>query len=94
MAAPLAGKADAPDVPASPMPAATKLANKIVRIVTSPSLPGSITFFLDHQSAPPGCGLLMSFAGVNLPFINLPFINLPFINLPFINLPFINLSFR
>jgi hypothetical protein len=34
----LAGKADTPDVPASPMPAATKLTNRIVLIVMSPSI--------------------------------------------------------
>jgi hypothetical protein len=38
MTAPLTGKADTPDVPASPMPVATKPANKIVRIVMSPSI--------------------------------------------------------
>jgi hypothetical protein len=32
MTAPLAGTADAPDIPASPMPVAAKLINKIVRI--------------------------------------------------------------
>jgi hypothetical protein len=38
MTAPLIGTADTPAVPASPMPAATRPANKIVRIVMSPSI--------------------------------------------------------
>src|ERR1700730_2885893 len=38
MTAPLTGTANTPDVPASPMPVATKPANKIVRIAMSPSI--------------------------------------------------------
>ena len=38
MTAPLTGAADAPDVPASPMPATAKPAIKIVRIMISPLL--------------------------------------------------------
>jgi len=38
MTAPLTGAADAPDVPASPMPAAAKPTIKVIRIVISPSM--------------------------------------------------------
>jgi hypothetical protein len=58
----LAGKADTPDVPASPMPAAIKPANKIVRIVISPSIVNlcSISRLVDHRRrSPPHAVLLM-----------------------------------
>jgi len=38
MAAPFTGTANAPDVPANPIPAATSIADKVVRIVISPPI--------------------------------------------------------
>jgi len=62
MTAPLAGRADAPDIPASPMPVAAKLTNKIVRICCLLHLMLVINHsrLLDHKRhSPPMCVLLM-----------------------------------
>jgi hypothetical protein len=63
--APLAGKADAPDIPASPMPAAIRPTNIIVRIVMSPSVFAVFDHpFVRSQSALPQVRV---FADVVLP---------------------------
>jgi hypothetical protein len=56
MTVPLIGTADTPDVPASPMPVATKPANKIVRIVMSPSI---VTVTCGPQSAFSPCAFFL-----------------------------------
>jgi hypothetical protein len=55
----LTGTADTPDVPASPIAAATSIANKVVRIVMSPPVVTFVAHVRSSSFAPPMCVLPM-----------------------------------